>query len=577
MTKKQVPESREVAKSRYRRLRVLYRIANLINSTTEERKILRRILAETVRELGATSGSLSLLDGDPPDRLRIVVALGAGSHLVRNVELKVGQGVVGRVVETGRPVRVDDVSKSDFYLPLRPEVRSELAAPLVIDGKIAGVLNVDSTHLAAFTADDEKLLLAIAHQAAKVIQTSRLYEQLSTQAAQLEGLITAGQALIAPEPLPRALQRITETVQTMLDTRLCSIMLLNENGELVISAVSGGGQYYTQRSSLSVTNSLIGQVVTQRAPLQVFDVRRARGYRSRSMARKEQLVSLLSLPILFQQRPIGIINIYTSKPRRFAEDEIRLLGAFASLCGIAIENARRYESLVKAEESLRQADRLTTLGVLSAEIAHEIRNPVSVISMLVHSLREDTAIPADRQKDLGIIAEKLERITRIVSQVLNFSRQQPPRFEKFRPDDVVRELFLLLDHTFSAKHITARFHAAKNVSWLFMDRGHFEQILMNVILNAIQAMPNGGTLAIKLGARNGHMVMTIEDTGYGIPRDVLEHVFEPFVTTRKEGVGLGLFVTQKLLAQYGGKIEVLRTGPTGTTLQVSLPLEARST
>ncbi|MGC8842192.1 MAG: GAF domain-containing protein, partial [Candidatus Sumerlaeaceae bacterium] len=372
------------AKRRFRRLRVLYRIADLINSTTDEKKILRRILSATVRELDATSGSLSLVDGDPPESLRVVVALGESSHNVRDLHLRVGQGVVGKVVELGRPIRVEDVSQSDFYLPLRPEVRSELAAPLFINGKTAGVINVDSDRLAAFSAEDERLLVAIAHQAAKVIQTSRLYEQLSTQAQRLEALIQAGQALIAPEPLPEVLQRITRTVQSMLDTRLCSIMLLNEKGELIIGAVAGGGQYYTQRPTLSVTDSLIGEVVVRAAPLQVFDVRRAKGYRSRSMARKEQLVSLLSVPILFHQRPIGIINIYSSKPRRFTDDEIRLLDAFASLCAIAIENARRYESLVRAEETLRQADRLTTLGVLSAEIAHEIRNPVSVISMLVH-------------------------------------------------------------------------------------------------------------------------------------------------------------------------------------------------
>jgi signal transduction histidine kinase len=568
------PKRRDIARQRYRRLRVLYRIANLINSTTEERKILRRVLAEAVRELSATSGSLSLLDGDPPERLHIVVALGANSQFVRDVQVRVGQGVVGRVVQSGQPVRVDDVSKSDFYLPLRPEVRSELAVPLVIDGRIAGVLNVDSDKLAAFTADDEKLLLAIAHQAAKVIQTSRLYELLSTQAARLEGLITAGQALIAPHPLPQVLQRITETVQTMLDTRLCSIMLLNENRELVISAVAGAGQYYTQRSSLSVSDLLIGQVVTQRAPLQVFDVRKARGYRSRSMARKEQLVSLLSVPILFQQQPIGIINIYTSRPRHFTTEEIRLLGAFASLCGIAIENARRYESLVRAEESIRQADRLTTLGVLSAEIAHEIRNPVSIISMLVHSLMEDGAIAPGRRQDLDIIADKLERISRIVGQVLNFSKQQPQRFERLHVEELVREIFFLLGHTFSTRHIAVRCHASRGLPQIFIDRGHLEQILMNLFLNAVQAMSDGGILDVRLGAKAGALHITITDTGGGIPPDILDHIFEPFVTSRKEGVGLGLFVTQKLLAHYGGRIEVLRTGPQGTSLRLYLPLES---
>jgi signal transduction histidine kinase len=569
----------DVAKNRYRRLRALYRIANLINSTTDEKKILKRILAETVRELSATSGSLSLIVGDPPQELRIVVAQGSSSQNVRNVRLRVGQGVVGKVAETGRPVRVDDVSLSPFYVPLRPEVRSELAVPLIIDGRIAGVLNVDSDRLAAFSAEDEKLLLAIANQAAKVIQTSRLYEQLAMQASRLEALISAGQALIAPEPLPRILQRITETVQRMLDTRLCSIMLLNDNRELVISAVAGGGQLYTQRAGLNVSESLIGQVVVRRAPLQVLDVRRTKGYRNRSMARKEQLVSLLSVPILFQQTPIGIINIYTSKPRRFSEEEVRLLSAFASLCGVAIENARRYESLIRAEENLRQADRLTTLGVLSAEIAHEIRNPVSIISMLVHSLLEDGAIAPERRKDLAVISDKLQRISRIVGQVLSFSKQHEPRYEWVSLDAVINDLVFLLSHTFSSKGIEFNFRTRKNLPPVFMDRGHLEQILMNLFINAVQAMPNGGHLAVQArvsspGAKCPSLMVDVTDTGTGIAPDILQQVFDPFVSSRKEGVGLGLFVCQKLLSQYGGLIKVTKTGPGGTTITIQLPLEA---
>lgn len=577
----QLRQRRQNAQARVRRLRVLYRIANLINSTTDEKKILRRVLSETVRELGATSGSLSLLTGEERRELRIVVALGASSGNVRNVCLRVGEGIVGKAVELGKPVRVDDVSKSPFYLPLRPEVQSELAVPLVIDGQIAGVINVDSDRLAAFSSEDEKLLVAIAHQAAKVIQTSRLYEQLAQQACRLEALITAGQALIAPEPLPRILQRITETVQQMLNTRLCSIMLLNDDRELVISAVSGGGQSYTQRAGLSVTNSLIGQVVMQRAPLQVLDVRRTKDYRHRAMARKEQLVSLLSVPILFQQTPIGIINIYSSKPRRFSDEEIRLLNAFASLCGVAIENARRYESLVRAEDNLRQADRLTTLGVLSAEIAHEIRNPVSIISMLIHSLLEDNAVAPSRRSDLSIISAKLQKISRIVEQVLTFSKHQEPRYEWVSLEEVTHDLTFMLSHTLATKSISFRWSASRKLPKVFMDRGHLEQILMNVFLNAIQAMPTGGRLDVRarvVGRSRGvsQVRIDISDTGSGIPKEIIHEIFHPFVTSRREGVGLGLFVCQKLLAQYGGKIEVSKTGPQGTTITIHLPLEGKS-
>ena len=562
-------------RNRYRRLRVLYRISNLINSTTEQTKLLRRILKEAIRELGATSGSLSLLTRTDPAELRIVVAYGKSSQNVKNRRLRIGQGIIGKVVETGKSVRVNDVSRSTIYLALRPEVRSELAAPLVIGGKIAGVLNVDSERLNAFTKDDERLLTAIAQQAAKVIQTSRLYEQLADQAHRMEALIAAGQALISPEPLPSILQRITETVQAMLDIRLCSIMLLNDKRELELSAVAGGGQHYTQRPSLSVSESLIGQVVVKRAPLQVFDVRKTRSYRSKLMARKERLASLLSVPILYHQRPIGLINIYTSKPRSFSEEEIRLLDAFASLCAIAIENARRYEAVMQAEENIRRSDRLSTLGVLSAEIAHEIRNPVSIISMLVHSLLEDDAVVPERRKDLHIIADKLEKISRIVSQVLNFSKQEGRRLEQTSVHDVLEDLFFLLAHTCAARKIEILKHFSPHLPEILIDRSQLEQVFMNLFLNAIQAMPHGGFLSVKTTVKRTLpqvIEVVVSDTGNGISPEVLPHIFEPFVTSRKEGVGLGLFVARKLLSQFGGTMEVVKTNEKGTSLKVTLPV-----
>ncbi|GIX44346.1 MAG: hypothetical protein KatS3mg130_0754 [Candidatus Sumerlaea sp.] len=563
--------------ARYERLRILYQISNLINSTTNHRLLLRRILDCAVRYLQASSGSLSLIDAANPEFLHVRAACGASARNVRNRRIPIGKGIVGRVVALGKPVRVNNVLECEDYLPLRPEVRSEMAVPLRIEGRIAGVLNVDSDRLNAFTREDQQLLVAIANQAAKVIQTSQLYDALTTQAARLEALIAAGQALIAPDSLPSVLQRITETVQSMLDIRLCSVMLLNEKGELELSAVSGGGQHYTQRPTLHVTNTLVGEVVMGRAPLQVFDVRKAPRYRSRRMARKEKLASLLSVPIIYNDRPIGILNIYTAKPRTFSNEEIQLLNAFASLCAIAIVNARRYQEMVRAEEGLRKAERLSTLGILSAEIAHEIRNPVAIISMLVHSLMEDGAVAPDRQKDLQIIADKLERINRIVTQVLNLSRQQQPRLEEVNLNQVIEDLLFLLSHTLSARSILVKKRLARTLPMVRGERGHFDQVLLNLMLNAIDAMPRGGIIivATRRATRAGrpHVVVSVRDTGRGIPEEIRDQIFEPFVTTRREGIGLGLFVSRKLLSQYDATLSIKETNEKGTCFEISIPIE----
>lgn len=567
----------EKLQEKYARLKVLYRISDLLHSTKNPKSLLRGILREAVREMKASSGSIRFLDRDQL-YLETAVSYGLEPRRARESRLRVGEGVTGMAAKTGEPLRVDDVRLSPQYVELKPEVRSELAVPMKVGGEVIGVLNVDSNRVFAFSADDERLLTALAAQAARVIHTARLYESINQQTRKLEGLFAAGQALISPQPLPVILQRVTRTVLDLMNIKLCSLMLLNDKRELVLSAVSGGSENYTHRPNLPVSGSLVGQVVTRREPMQVFDVRRAPRYRSTSMARKERIASLLSVPIMFQEQLIGILNIYTAKPRHFEDEERTLLNAFASLCGIAIQNAQSYERVLRAEESIRQTDRLATLGILSAEIAHEIRNPTTIISMLLHSLQEDGAVAPGRERDLAIIVDKIERINRIVSQVLSFSKSRENPLEWVDVNTAIEDLLFLVNHNISARQVIVRRQYDTALPPVLGDKGHFDQVFLNLILNALEAMPDGGVLTVKtthlgLPEGKGSVAVMFRDTGVGIPPDVLEQLFSPFVSTRKEGIGLGLFVSQKLMAQHGGRIDVKSVPGKGTTFTVELPVE----
>lgn len=612
---------RTTLSARYQKLKVLYRISDLINTTSNPNTLLRRILREAVSEMGATSGTLALVDSQG-QVLEIAAAQGVDARSARQLRLQLGQGVTGHVAKTGKALRIDDVSESPHYVELKRGVKSELAVPLKVEGEVIGVINVDSSKPAAFSPEDERLLSALANQAAKVIHTSRLHARLAEQSERLEALFSVGQALISHDPLPDVLNRITSTVQSLMDVKLCSIMLLNNQRELTLSAVTGGSQRYTQRPALPVSDSLVGEVVTRRQPLQVYDVKKAPRYRAVSLARQERLSSLLSVPVFFHDTLIGILNIYTEKPRRFTDEEMRLLNAFASLSGIAIENAQRYEQVLKAEQSIRQSERLATLGTLSAELAHEIRNPVTIIKMLLHSLREENAINPSRERDVTIIAEKIDRIERTVSQVLGFAKRQKTRLEWIDLNSVLRDLLFLLRHAATARQVIVRESFEDGLPQVLGDRGHYDQVFLNLLQNALESMPTGGVLVVKTSVRydgeaegeengedeailtppppdaagvtsNGHgaaraaaekargvptaVVVSIRDTGVGIPAELMPQLFNPFFTTRPEGVGLGLFVSQKLLAQVGGTIRAKSPAGRGTTFTVTIPVEAPGT
>ena len=164
------------------------------------------------------------------------------------------------------------------------------------------------------------------------------------------------------------------------------------------------------------------------------------------MARREGLVSLLSAPLVFGGQAIGTLNVYTGSPRSFSNEEVHILRALAELSAIAMEKARLYERVVDVEEQLRQNEKLSALGLLAAEVAHEIRNPLTVMKMLYHSLRLDFQPGDPRVKDDAILREKMEHLNKIVEQILDFARSTEPNLSAVNVNQLLDDLGLLTRH-----------------------------------------------------------------------------------------------------------------------------------
>src|SRR5438445_1375036 len=190
----------------------------------------------------------------------------------------------------------------------------------------------------------------------------------------------------------------------------------------------------------------MGVVVRRRKPMQVENVQTSTRYQSREIARSEGLVSLLSVPLIFANEAIGTLSVYTGRPFKFSDEEIRIASALAELSAIAIEKARLYERVVDVEEQLRQNEKLSALGLLAAEVAHEIRNPLTVMKMLYHSLGVKFPAADPRHKDAQIIGEKMEHLNRIVEQILDFAKTTEPQFTLVNLNELIDELSLLVRH-----------------------------------------------------------------------------------------------------------------------------------
>jgi signal transduction histidine kinase len=562
-------------KQRYERLHLLYQVNNVIHSTLDPRQALNLIMSEAVRVMRATSGSIVLLNPNS-GFLEIETAVGLPPETMA-LRLSVGQGITGWVAKTGKPARVGNVMEDRRYIMLQPAIRSELAVPLEVAGDLRGVLNVDSDRADAFTAGDEQLLRDLATQAAQVIQNTWLYEQIRQKARLFESLVSVSQTINSTLNLDQAFQAITREACRLMEGKLCSLLMLDDSGEwLELRASHGAGESYINKPRLGLSESLLGSVVRRKKPLQVENVQVSSRYHHIEIARQEGLVSLLSVPLLYAGSTIGTLNVYTCEPHVFSNEEIRILSALAELSGIALAKARLYERVVDMEEQIRQNEKLSAIGLLAAEVAHEIRNPLTVIKMLFHSL--DLSFPAEdpRARDVEVMSERLGHLDKIVEQILAFARTADPRLQPVNVNSVIEDLALLVRHKLSNQKITFSSNLDPKLPLAPGDAAQLSQALLNLVLNAVEAMPGGGALSISTSLRAGknqrRVQIEIKDSGPGLTEEQQKHAFRSILnSTRKGGTGLGLAIVKKIIEAHQGGISVTSSAGNGATFRIWLP------
>jgi len=236
--------------------------------------------------------------------------------------------------------------------------------------------------------------------------------------------------------------------------------------------------------------------------------------------------------------------------------------------------ARDITETKQLEQQIRSSEKLASVGKLAAGVAHEINNPLGGILNCIYNFRKGALSPARQEEYLVSIEDGLRRVQKIVRQLLDFSQQHEPEFSPSNINDVVEKVLVLTEHALAAKKIGLDKQLQRDLPALMVDRHMMEQVLMNLVLNAVQAIKDGGAITIRTRARNGDCEVTVEDTGCGIPAHVLPHIFDPFFTTKGtgEGTGLGLSVSLGIVERHGGRIFVDSEVGKGSVFTVCLPL-----
>ncbi|UCD86029.1 MAG: GAF domain-containing protein, partial [Deltaproteobacteria bacterium] len=438
--------------------------------------------------------------------------------------------------------------------------------PLILEGEVIGVINVNSLKVHAFSDEDLGFLVSLASQSAQIIKNAKLFDAVRRRAEELGVLFNVGKSITGTLNLGELLRQIVKSTAHLMGTRVCSLMLMNDTRqELIIKAVQGGTRDYIKRPNLKVSESFVGKVVKTGKPLSSIDVREEKGYKHLDLARSEGLCSLLSVPLMLKGKAIGVLNIYKSTPYAFPHNEIQLLKSIADLSAIAIENARLYERIMELEERIRSVEKLGVMGEMAAEVAHEIRSPLTTIKMLISTLSGSNG------KDKKIIEEEIERINKMVARLLDYSLPKEPRVEIMDVNKILDEAILLLEHRIKQQKIEVKKSYSK-IPPLEADQERLRQAFLNLSLNALDAMPSGGTLTIStsdLGRKS--VQVRISDSGNGIPPRVKDKIFLPFITTKEAGLGLGLSIVNRAINEHRGTIKVESHKNKGTTFTIKLP------
>lgn len=560
-------------------LQRLYRVGKVIHSALDQQEALGLIVREAVGLVGATTGSVVLIN--PTDSLLEIQAAHGLPDGSSQLKLRVGEGITGWVAQQGKPALVPDVREDARYVQIHDHTRSELAVPLEINEIVRGVVNVDSDQLDAFSETDLALLTELASQAATVIHNAFLYERSRIRADLFESFIAVGQAINSAVDLDDALAAITREACTLMSARTSALQLLDESGDrLALVASHGAGEAYLNKPDVVVSDSFLGSVVHRMKPLQIENIQISNAYQQQNMAREEGVVALLSVPLVFGGDTTGTLNIYKAEAYVFSNDEIQIAMALAELSAIAIEKARLLERIVESEELLRQNEKLSALGLLAGEVAHEIRNPLTVLKMLYHSLGLEFPADDPRAEDVRIMGEKMDHLNTIVEQVLTFARNAEPQLQPTEINKLIDDLRLLVRRKSAQQNVELEIRLAKRLPQVKADGPQLSQVFLNLTLNALEAMPDGGRLTIETRAIHlpksapepTHIRIEFTDSGCGMDAETRERAFTSLLHTSKPGgSGLGLAIVGRIVESHGGRIKIKPSG-SGTTFSILLPL-----
>jgi signal transduction protein with GAF and PtsI domain len=355
--KPSVVHLQQALREKTREVDVLHLISESISNQLDLEAILKHIV-EVVVEVTKADACLLYLLSDSQDELILRASKNPHPKLIGRITIGLGEGITGWVAQERTrvviPSNANDDPRFKFFHNL-PEDRYQafVSVPIMAKKEVVGVINVQHKRPKRYQSDEIALLSTIANQVGGAIENARLYDQMQRKALQVETLSQVSETVASNRLIKDVLELLVTMTAQMMNSKICSIMLLEEaSGELRIAATQSLSEQYRRKPNLKVGQSIIGRAVKERRPIIVLDVSTERDFMYPDMAKKEGLCSLLSVPMMVRDKALGVINSYTSVPHVFTGEEVRLLQAIANQAAVAIEHTTLIEKSHEMQEAL---------------------------------------------------------------------------------------------------------------------------------------------------------------------------------------------------------------------------------
>jgi len=373
-------------------LSLIYNISHTVSSSLDLNEVLNQIIDIILKESGGDSIFLYLLDRQNKE---LVLRASKNPHpkMLGKIKLKIGEGITGWVAKENKLVAITRNASDDprfkFFHNL-PEDRYQafLSVPIINRDRVVGVINIQHKKPHEYSDSAISLIKTIANQIGSAIENARLYDEMKKKAFQVEALSALSEKIASNLYLKEILQLIVTMTAELMQSKICSIMLLSpDKKELIIEATQSLSREYVNKPNISIKNSASGRAILEKRPVYVLDVTRDPDFLYPEMAKKEGLCSLLSVPMMLKESVIGVVNCYTDKVHEFTEEEKSIVQAVANQAAIAIQNTKLMEELVETKKALETRKVLEKAkGILMKELnidedtAHKIIHKKSMDS-----------------------------------------------------------------------------------------------------------------------------------------------------------------------------------------------------